>query len=269
MRCQTQAKHFLETLKPMSYLNLVRTGPMRRWPWKKPHESNHTSRGDAPYVPHISRVPFAVFGVQFHGTGGLIDYGMGDVDMVRRSVFCRNMKPEPKSYPNPVPSTHHCLPRSSSMCGKPLSSTPYTRETEALLVLARRRCVIPYSSRCFRRYYCVSSYRPLCRLTVNLSVEWVSVRIFPLVIPDDMPELYVLTTYSLLLHCSSNSFVLVTMNKEVGMLGYLPVNHLPDIGSTMAFRSHLASYILLKSIRSVSVVFSSVGYCCFVLDPSK
>lgn len=105
------------------------------------------------------------------------------------------------------------------MSGEPPSSTRCTHEEETSLVSARKKCAILCSSRCFRRFYCVGSYCRVCRITVSDLVEWVSVRIFPLVIPKDTPQLYILTTYSLLVHCSSNSFVLVTMNKEVCMRG--------------------------------------------------
>ncbi|KAH7722705.1 Protein SRX-2 [Aphelenchoides avenae] len=51
-------------------------------------------------------------------------------------------------------------------------------------------------------------------LTLFLLFEWVSVRIFPKIVPPEVPQLYVVTTFLLLAHCLSNSLVLVTMNQE-------------------------------------------------------
>ncbi|KAI6223997.1 G-PROTEIN-RECEP-F1-2 domain-containing protein [Aphelenchoides besseyi] len=47
-----------------------------------------------------------------------------------------------------------------------------------------------------------------------LAFTWISFRIFPLLIPPTIPQLYSLVTFALSFHCGSNSFIFLTMNKE-------------------------------------------------------
>ncbi|KAH7693083.1 SRX-2 protein [Aphelenchoides avenae] len=51
-------------------------------------------------------------------------------------------------------------------------------------------------------------------LSLFVLCAWMSFRIFPLIVPPEIPELYVLITMCVVVHCSSNSFIYLTMNSE-------------------------------------------------------